>query len=277
MNPVEKKRLLKQFSGAYEAFVRRFSDAQEMLAHDYVGVDKKGRPYVTDNAVMTVWSPTHKEWFDNDDERLSESITLQMKKKIMKRTRRQTVSEALRSTMRGLLREEGEMPPSPSEKEEGSDSIDSQVDRYLAQYESEAKVSKNEGLDFRLMTRRFLIEAGDEGEDEGGGDEKPEEPAVPEEPTKLTLDDLDVESFANSLVRLIENYDSLLEVKSTLARRAMNFIGKSYSPEVVDALKEKLREDHGLVPGESKEDVDNEEFVAPLADRSGGESGGGPA
>ena len=43
--------------------------------------------------------------------------------------------------------------------EEGEDSLDSQIDRRLSDYESESRVAKTEGLDFRMMTRRFLLEA----------------------------------------------------------------------------------------------------------------------
>lgn len=188
-----------------------------------------------------------------------------MKRKIRFGELKRLVREAL------LREEEGDEQAAEHEQD---DSLDAQVDRYLAQYEGEAKSSKQEGRDFRMLTRRILGEA--EGDEDEGGDESGDAAAEP--PTKLTLDDLDVESFANSIVRLIDNYDSLLEVRSTLARRAINFIAKSYSPDVVEALKQSLRDDHGLVPGESKEDVDDEAYPAPAADRAGsGGEGGAPA
>jgi hypothetical protein len=163
-----------------------------------------------------------------------------------------------------LLREEGEnaLP------KETDDSLDAQVDRYLAQYEGEAKSSKTEGRDFRMLTRRILSEA---EEDEEGGDEA-------EPPAKLTLEDIDIESFVNGVVRLIDNYDSLLEVRSTLARRAKNFLGKNYAPDVVEAFEQVLRDDHGIVAGKAEEDVEAEDFPAPGADRAGeGGAGGTPA
>jgi hypothetical protein len=174
-----------------------------------------------------------------------------------------------------LLREdEGEQTP----PEEGEDSLDAQVDRYLSQYEGEAKSVKTEGFDFRALTRRILSEAG-EDEDEGGGDEEAADAGGDdvgaEEPTKLTLEDIDMDSFANSVVRLIENYDNLLEVRSTLARRAKNFLAKSYDESVVVEYERTLREDHGIVAGETKMDVDAEQFPAPAADRAGGGGEGG--
>lgn len=180
-----------------------------------------------------------------------------------------------------LLREDD----SAELKEDGNDSLDSQVDRFLGQYEGEAKSAKAEGRDFRMLTRRILNEAG-EDEDEGGDDEDAgaddagDDAADAGEPAKMSMDDIDIDSFANSVVRLVENYDSLLEVRSTLARRAINFISKSYEPEVVEALKQVLRDDHGLIPGESEETMDDERFPAPGADRAGdggGGAGGGAA
>lgn len=152
---------------------------------------------------------------------------------------------------------------------EGSDSLDAQVDRYLGQYESEAKTAKQEGLDFRSMTRSFLSEADDELPDVAGSDAAP----------KLALDSIDIESFANSIARLIENYDSLLEVRNTLLRRAKSFLDKSYAPDVVQAYDKTMREQHGLEDGKSSEDVADDEFPAPGADRAGADagSGAGPA
>ena len=50
--------------------------------------------------------------------------------------------------------------------EEGEDSLDAQVDRYLIDYEKESRASKNEGRDFRMMVRRFLSEAEEEKDEE---------------------------------------------------------------------------------------------------------------
>jgi hypothetical protein len=172
-------------------------------------------------------------------------------------------SSYLRSVARLLLREAAESDSKPAGN--SGDSLDAQVDRYLAEYEGEAKSSKQEGKDFRRVTRRLLGEAEDEAP-------KADETSTPK---KMSIDDIDVENFANGVVRMIDNYDSLLEVRSTLARRAINFIAKSYDADVVKALQEVLRTDHGLVPGESQSDVASEDFPAPAADRAGA-GGGGP-
>lgn len=146
--------------------------------------------------------------------------------------------------------------------EDGEDSLDVQVDKYLADYEVEAKVSKNEGKDFRMMVRRFLSEA-DEDEGEEGADDK-----------KLKAEDIDVESFVNSVMRLVDNYDSLLEVRNTILRRAANFLIKGYEPDVVQAFKDALLDLHGMEIGKSRAETEDDEFESPVASGAGPSPGG---
>jgi len=153
------------------------------------------------------------------------------------------------------------------EKEEkGEDSLDSQIDSYFSDYESEGKNSKNEGLDFRSFVRRFLREAEEEPKEE-------ESETDQEEKAKLTSDDIDIDSFVDNVVRLVDNYDSLLEVRNTILRRAVNFLLKGYEIDVADSFKESLLERHGLEVGQSKYDHESEEFQAPAADRAGASPG----
>lgn len=166
---------------------------------------------------------------------------------------------------------EDDAPAAAAPPEEKDTSLDAQVDRYFSEYETEAKSSKNEGADFRRLLRRLL-----EAEGDTTGNEAPADDGEGDAGSKQGLDSIDLENFANSIVRLIDNYDSLLEVRSTITRRAKNFLAKAYSPDVVDAFDKVMREEHGIVPGESKTDVEDEEFQAPAADRAG-EGGGGAA
>lgn len=171
----------------------------------------------------------------------------------------------LRQLARDLLREDA-METAPPQ--EGGDSLDAQIDRLLADYETSSKTAKKEGRDFRMTTRR-LFEADDDDNDVDISDDSSEEPAEPEAPAKATIDDIDVEEFTNNVARLIQNYDNLLEIKNTLIRRAITFISKGYDQATVDALVRLLRNEHGLVDGESKQDVEDEMFKAPPAERAG--------
>lgn len=186
----------------------------------------------------------------------------------------QRLRDAIRQ--RGIITEETPVPG----REEIGDSLDAQVDRYLHDYEYEAKMTQTEGLDWHRQMRRLMLEAPPEEEEapeeepapEGEeGEEAPEGP--PPEPPKLSVNDIDVEAFVNGVIRLIDNYDALLEVRSTLARRAVNFIGKQYDEQVVKMVLKAMREQHGLVPGQTKDEVEAEEFAAPRAGHAG--PGGG--
>lgn len=185
------------------------------------------------------------------------------------RVRVGTLKRLIREAMPALGTDLVGLDEADGDEIDGSDSLDAQVDRYLGQYESEAKSAKQEGLDLRAMTRSFLSEA-----DDDDASDKPDSDAAGQA-TKLALDSIDIESFANSVARLIENYDSLLEVRNTLLRRAKSFLGKSYAPDVMQAYDKTMREQHGLEDGKSPEDVADTDFPAPGAANAGPDAGSG--
>jgi hypothetical protein len=180
-----------------------------------------------------------------------------------------------------------------------NDSVDEQIDKYLSQYESESK-TVTESKFFKSLVQRLLREkdgeeeedpladlggedeegedeeGGEEGEEEGGDDAAEEEPEEEEEaaPEKLTSEDIDLSGFANSVSRLVENSDSLLELKNTIIRRSISYIGKVYDKNAVDEFKEILSSEFGLEPGMTKRDKE-ERFMAPPAERAGAEGDGG--
>lgn len=156
--------------------------------------------------------------------------------------------------------EQGPEEPTVDTVKEGGDSIDSQIDRLFAEYESEAKDVQTESVchkNFNLF----------------------EESDFTDEPGKMTIDDINVESFTNDIVRLIDNYDSLLEIRDAIAQRAVNFLAKSYNKDVVSSFTSLLSDQHDIEIGKSEEVVKDEKYQAPPADRSGegGGVGGGPA
>lgn len=174
--------------------------------------------------------------------------------------------------------------------DESGDSVDSQVDRYFAQYETDAKkadgsdepepgVDQMESIEWRDLVRGVILEAGESDKDATDDDSETDAPGADEltgnDTDKLGLDKLDVEAFANDVVRLINNYDSLLEVRSTLMRRAKVFLKKSYSDEVVSAFEDSLRDDHGMEAGTDDDTLKAEKFPAPPAARAGGNAEGG--
>ena len=178
----------------------------------------------------------------------------------------------------GLVDEEGE---------DGEDSLDAQVDKFFMDYENEAQSMKAEGKDWRRTVKRLLGEAEDDEEGTDEPTDDAEEPAddtegvdSPDSPDKPSVDDINVESFVSSVVRLVENYDNLLEIKNTILRRAANFLAKNYDNAVVEQFKDKLEESHGIEIGKSQRDHEDEEFAAPKAGAAGpfgSGAGGAPA
>lgn len=161
-------------------------------------------------------------------------------------------------------------------------SLDAQVDRYFGEYEAAARKEEDdeempdaaqmEALDWRDLLKGRLFEAG-----EGDKDDQDPEDAAPgadamtgEDDEGLPIEKLDVEAFANDVARLIENYESLLEVRSTVLRRAKQFLEKTYADEVVSAFDASMRDDHGMEAGNSSLDISSDKFTAPAADRANG-------
>ncbi|MFA6050951.1 MAG: hypothetical protein WC761_07265 [Candidatus Paceibacterota bacterium] len=196
----------------------------------------------------------------------------------MKKTVRIRLGDLKRVLREQFLREAEENDEegvSVEEVEEGEDSLDSQVDKYFIDYEQEAQSMKAEGLDWRRTVKRLLGEADDEESDEV--DEPAEGSEVsdsPDEPKKPSLNDINVETFVNSVVRLVENHENLLEIRNTVLRRAANFLAKNYDDTVVKQFKDKLEEAHGIEIGKSQRDHEDEEFAAPKAGAAGPFGGG---
>lgn len=202
------------------------------------------------------------------------------------------------SSVRGsIIKEAGENSKEEPKMME-SDSLDSQLDRYLAEYEEQAKstsdeapVEANESYDWRSATKSFLLmEAPDDKsddddddledladeldpDDDESGDSGSKDVEKAEMPAKLTLNDIKVEEFANEIVRLIENADNLLEFRSTITRRAANYLSSTYDAQVTDEFLRVMQSQHGIVPGETKRETKDEEIRVPAA-VGAGPSGG---
>ena len=174
-------------------------------------------------------------------------------------------------------------------EQEPGDSIDSQIDKFLIDYETEAKRSKNEGLDFRMITRRLLREEEEEdtdGAEEDDADDSEEDDAdgakdddaddaddADKETKKSPLDELNMESYVASVMRLVDNYDNLLEVRNTILRRAKNYLVKNYEPEALNSFDDNLRETYGMEVGEMESER-QDKFQPPKAGAAGPMGGG---
>lgn len=214
----------------------------------------------------------------------------------------------LRRLIESMLGETEVAPFTPQDqtRREGA-SMDNQIDEYIQQYESEAQQTKNEGMDFNAMCRRFLNEAeGDEEEPQPDAAPAPalEDPAaapplpgapaapvaaapdtsvVPAEGSTpvLPADSIDMESFCGAIHRLIENHEALLEVRNTIFRRAFNYLLDHYEPEAVKLFEEIMRDDFATDDQDSGFAIEDEDMAAPDAVGAGPDiasaAGGGGA
>lgn len=66
------------------------------------------------------------------------------------------------------------------------------------------------------------------------------QPQLPQKPP------INTDKFAENVARLIDNYDSLLDIVPVLINRASNYVRKNYGEQVVDQMLEKLRINHGI-------------------------------
>ena len=83
----------------------------------------------------------------------------------------------------------------------------------------------------------------------------------------------DVESFASDVARLINNYETLLDIEQAIYYRALNILETNYTPEITAAFKEIIHGRYGFDFGDIRPDPVKD--TAPLALGSGGEGAGG--
>lgn len=142
----------------------------------------------------------------------------------------------LRDVILGILKEGiGKSAPGLS-----IESVDEQIDALLVNYEKNSIGADEFELD--------VNEANDEKSSE-----------------------LDLHRFSNKLSRLVQNYDSLLDVESVILFRALKFVDENHGKDVADALKKRLSEIHGLHVSKSLAPA---EHRAPPAVGAEGQGGG---
>jgi len=159
--------------------------------------------------------------------------------------------------LKTLLRKE--ILKEAEEKKEKEDSIDVQVDRFISSYEADSKIVKKESFNFRSAIRQFLSEGEDEPDKTG---------------KKLTVEDIDIPNFVNNVVRLVTNYDKLLEIQDTILKRASNFLGENYDDTTVQAFKDALLDAYSIEIEKSTKDRE-EDYAPPRAGAAGPAGAGG--
>lgn len=170
----------------------------------------------------------------------------------------------LKSVSRRLLKEaEGDEKPEAEAKPEGEEkaaeekpaqtpstnpdvSIDSQIDAFFVKLEGDRGLQEH--ADERWITRQFLEAVGDP-----------------------TSSEFDPYKFAMGVMRLVNNYDTLLNIQDTIVKRAEKYIKDNKDESAAKEFMDELEESFGYKPDSSRAMKDYE-YEAPPAVRSGGAS-----
>ena len=169
------------------------------------------------------------------------------------------------------------------------DSVDDQIDALLLRYEN-ASIRSEEGASLSEslngLNLRYLFEQDEEeegGEEEGGeeegGDDEPggsEDITVTEPAAEQKTPPLDVDAFANRVVRLIMNQKNLLNIEEAIVNRAKNFLDENYGDQFVNKYLDILSAEHGISYSEySNIKYSEDEPFAVGANPAGAGMGGG--
>ncbi len=202
-----------------------------------------------------------------------------------------------------LLLEEG-APINPADAQPTDPSVqnlsmDMKVDSYFLKYEKESLPTQqtyavpgsadNMMFEFRSFAKQLLeaegddpLAGGDAGGDAGfgadpggaggaGGDDAGAPPAAPAQP-QVENPRFNVRNFAQSVARLVLNYEGLLDPRTTILNRARYFIEKNYDAGVARQMMDILETQFRLSPRTAEA---NDGVSAPIAGGAWTGVGGG--
>jgi hypothetical protein len=185
-----------------------------------------------------------------------------------------------------------------------ADSVDDQIDALLLRYES-ASIRKGDSINESLkkLNHRFLLEQDEEPADEEPveepADAEPAEEPTDEEPAdeseepdpsgsddmsvtspapRQKVPDLDIDKFTSRVVRLMNNYESLLNIEESIINRAKSFLDENYGEAFVYEFVNNLSNQYGLETSEfgNIPAISDDKFaVGAFAGGTGGLGGGG--
>lgn len=184
-------------------------------------------------------------------------------------------------------------------------SLDQVIDRYLIRYEKESIPTVDdyeselygEGLNTKAVLDEALTEAPEDeldlGVDEEEEDLAPEDDAAPADDAGLDLGDgeedldagpgetgddaapgepavvatpqINLQDFARSVARMVNNYEALLKPQETILNRVEAYITSNYDERTAREFMEMLDTNYSLRTAEES-DANQEEFPTPYAD-----------
>jgi|6_EtaG_2_1085325.scaffolds.fasta_scaffold00058_16 hypothetical protein len=138
-----------------------------------------------------------------------------------------------------------------------SDSVDDQIDSMLIKFENESILPEDDiaGLEESLRRKTLFSLLFEQPMEDDPADETPDEEievdtdiSEPEGSEKISVTDesepqkppLDVDAFTKKVARLALNSSVLLDIKTVIINRAMNFLRQNYDQVHVDEFEEIL-------------------------------------
>jgi hypothetical protein len=168
------------------------------------------------------------------------------------------ISKILQENIKFLCEEKEDQALSDSHNE----SIDLQVYKKFIEFEKNSQTSDQKFENFFYSSHNYLFEE----EEEKSKESDDSESQMSEE--LMTTQDIDLNQFTSDVVRLIENFSNLIEIRDTVVRRALKFLAGSYDEEVLKLFEETLKEEFGIEEDKTVYDQ-NYEVQPSRADRAG--------
>ena len=132
--------------------------------------------------------------------------------------------------------EEGAEEGAEEESQKGKEfSLDDDVEAVLIDFEAEARSVASENMS---ESARLFYEVADE---------------------------IDIDSFAADVARLIKNYDNLLDVEKMLVDKSKDFLATRYGEEIADDLLDVLEQSHDIDIQKDVSDDKISDLEVPLA------------
>ena len=181
------------------------------------------------------------------------------------------------------------------------DSLDDQIDSFIIKFENDSQKAEDQEDEvlksLAEMSLRVLMNEQDappdapafEEEDTEVEEETPDEDPEADddaepidssavdisEPAEVPMLPIDVDAFIKRVARLALNADTLLDVKTVIVNRALNFLKDNYDDAHVDAAMEILDSQFDFNLGGEKEPPEAPMAVGAWAGGTGGLAGGG--
>lgn len=159
----------------------------------------------------------------------------------------------MRPSLKRLMFEEAE-EVSTQERPDNEESVDRQILRAIMDAERNAvqagraqeTMTPMEAVNRRSL--KFIFEA--EGDSEGEGEESDKPP-------------LDVGTFAMEIMRVIKNFDTLLDIPTVILNKAKSYIAQKYDKKTAESFMELIHNEYDITIGKGGMQPDDEYEVMP--------------